>query len=225
MAKILVVEDEPQLVKKIRDWLQLDRYVVETVSDGNEALGLLETYEYDAVVLDWMLPGLEGIEVLKRYRAGGGKCPIIMLTGKGEVDQKALGLDSGADDYLTKPFSPKELSARVRALLRRPLDFTGNKLTAGDLVFETASRRLFKDGKEIELLAMEVALLEFFMKHPNQVFSHDAILDRVWKSDSFTSTEVVRTYVKTLRRKIDTSGRESKIRTVFGMGYRFEPDA
>ncbi len=224
MAKILLVEDDPQLVKKIKDWLVHEKYVVEAVQDGDQALGLLETYEYDIVVLDWQLPGMEGIDVLRKYRAGGGKCPIIMLTGKSEIEEKETGFDSGADDYLTKPFAPKELSARIRALLRRPAEYVGNKLTAGNLVLETDTRRLYKDGKEVELLAMEMALLEFFMKHPNQVFSHDAILDRVWKSDSFTSTEVVRTYVKTLRRKIDVEGKESKIRTVFGVGYRFEPE-
>jgi two-component system OmpR family response regulator len=223
MAKILVVEDEALLARKVKDWLVHEKYIVELVANGEDALGLLETYEYDAVVLDWMLPGLSGLEVLKRFRAGGGTTPIIMLTGLAEIEEKEIGLDTGADDYLTKPFAPKELSARIRALLRRPREFTGNQLIAGNLVFEVEANRVLKDGEEIQLLPLERALLEFFMRHPNQVFNQEAILDRVWKSDTFSSTDVVRTYVKTLRRKIDTQGQESKIRTVFGVGYKFEP--
>lgn len=225
MAKILVVEDELDLRKKLKDCLRQEKFVVEVAECGEEALGLLEAYRYDVLVLDWMLPGISGIELLRHYRRGGGTSPVLMLTGRASNDDRAKGLDDGADDYLTKPFAPKEFIARVKALLRRPVDYAGNSLKAADLELDLQAGRLFKQGKEIELLPMEMALLEFFMRHPNSLFSQDAILERVWNAEANVSREVVRTYVKTLRRKIDRPGEESIIRTVYGLGYRFEPGA
>src|SRR5579862_8845637 len=134
MAKILLVEDDLDLISRITKWLSLERHSVEAASNGQEALDLLRDVKYDLIILDWHLPGLSGIEVCKYYRSAGGKAPVLMLTGKTDIADKEAGLDAGADDYLTKPFNPRELSARLRALARRPAETLDDKLTAGDLV-------------------------------------------------------------------------------------------
>ena len=222
MSKILIVEDEVYLSSAISDWLKRDNHVVETIENGRDALDHLRVYKYDLIILDWMLPGLEGVEVCRQFRADSGKTPILMLTARDTIDDKAGGLDAGADDYLTKPFHLKELSARVRALVRRPQEISSNVLKFGNLLLDPAAGRLTKDGHEVHLLPREFNLLEFFMRHPNQLFSADAILDRVWTSDTLASTDSVRTHIKTLRRKIDTDGQPTRITNLQGKGYRFE---
>lgn len=223
MAKILIVEDEPDLAEPVRAYLTHDHHLVEVVSDGNEALERLRFYKYDLIIMDWMLPGMHGVEVCKHFRASGGTTPILMLTSRKQVNDKITGLDSGADDYLTKPFDVQEIAARVRALLRRPQAVTSNVLTARNLVLETSTFRVTRDGAEISLLPKEFALLEFFMRHPNQVFSAEALLDRVWSSESEASPETIRTYIKRLRQKIDIKGeKNSIISTVHGVGYKLD---
>lgn len=223
MAKILIVEDDPELSGVLQDWLVSEHHVVDTVDDGTEADQLLRHYAFDLVVLDWDLPGMLGVEVCRQFRSRGGSTPILMLTGKGEIKDKTTGLDAGADDYLTKPFHPDELSARVRALLRRPAPVTAtNELKAGDLVLEPGTYRVMRAGKDIRLLPKEFALLEFLMRHPNVVFSAEALIDRVWSSDSDASPDTVRTNIKRLRQKIDTEGQRPMIATVHGVGYKLE---
>lgn len=222
MAKILVVEDDRDLAERVRSWLEAERHMAEVANDGTLAMEHLDTFTYDVVILDWDLPGMSGIDVCRRFRAQGGSTPIIMLTGKDKVTDKEVGLDSGADDYLTKPFHVKELSARIRALMRRPSAVTGPTLKIADLELDPTAHRATKAGKDIELLPKEFALLEFFMRHPNQLFSPEALLDRVWHSDSESTIETVYTYIKRLRSKIDVDKKNSLIKTVYGLGYRLE---
>ena len=223
MAKILIVEDDSHLLSDVVDWLEFEQHTVESVGDGKEADERLKFYKYDLVVLDWELPSMHGIEVCKRYRAGGGLTPILMLTGKGHINEKEQGLDAGADDYLTKPFHLKELSARIRALLRRPATMTGAVLEVAGLKLDTNTKKLAKNDREISLTPKEYALLEFFMKHPNEVFSQEALLERVWSSESESSVFSVYTAVKSLRKKIsDGDEKKCALATVHGLGYRLE---
>jgi DNA-binding response OmpR family regulator len=223
MAKILIVEDEPDLAEPVRAYLTHEHHLVEVVDDGLEALERLRFYKYDLIILDWMLPGMHGVEVCKNFRQSGGTTPILMLTSRKQTNDKITGLDAGADDYLTKPFDVQEISARVRALLRRPQAVTSNVLTARNIILETSTFRVTRDGTEISLLPKEFALLEFFMRHPNQVFSAEALLDRVWSSESEASPETIRTYIKRLRQKIDIKGeKNSIIATVHGVGYKLD---
>lgn len=222
MAKILLVEDEPDLSELVGEWLKAEHHVVEIVANGEDAVDRLRFYKYDIVILDWMLPQKSGIEVCKQYRSTGGTTPILLLTAKKHVDEKEAGLDAGADDYLTKPFEMKELSARIRALLRRPQAFSGSKLQVGDLSLEPNTFKVMRGQDEINLLPKEFALLEFLMRHPNQVFSAEALLDRVWSSDSEASPETIRTYIKRLRKKIDVDGQASILSTVHGVGYKLD---
>lgn len=224
MAKIVVVEDDRDLVTLIKGILSIERHTVESVHNGHEAVTVLQMYPYDLVILDWMLPGKAGTEICQEYRARGGTAPILMLTAKSTIEDKETGLDSGADDYLTKPFHPKELTARVRALLRRPQAVVNKTLKIGDVEVDSNQVKVMKSGKEIHLLPKEFALLELFLRYPTQVFSAEALLDRVWASDSSASLDTVRTYIKTLRKKIDPEGKVSYIRTVHGIGYSLNSD-
>ncbi len=223
MSKLLFVEDDRSLSDVVLDLLKSERYLVEHVDTGKEAMDRLRFYEYDAVILDWQLPDVPGLDVLKNFRAAGGKTPVLMLTGKREVDDKTTGLDAGADDYLTKPFHVKELSARLRALLRRPAAMVGETLAARDIVLDPKTHRVSRGGQEIGLLPKEFALLEFFMRHPNEVFTADALLARVWETDSEASSGTIRININRLRNKIDREGEPPLITTVYGVGYRFDP--
>lgn len=220
MAKVLLVEDDATLAHNVVEWLKLEHYVVEWVADGTEALDRLKFYKFDLIILDWMIPGVTGVEVCKQFRTHGGTTPILMLTGKNNIAEKELGLDSGSDDYLTKPFNLKELSARLRALLRRQPALSGNKLNCGSLELDLQDHNVMKNGKQVHLVPKEYSLLEFFMRHPNQVFSSEALLDRVWNSSSDVSPESIRTYVARLRSKIDDENAESMIENVHGVGYK-----
>lgn len=220
MAKILVVDDDKLLADLVSDSLSAEHYTTECAYNGEDARILLKSYHYDVIVLDWGLPGVTGVELCKEYRFGGGTTPILMLTGKDTIDDKEQGLDSGADDYLTKPFHLKELSARVRALLRRSASISGNVLEVRDLVLDPTAHKLTRNGAEIQLHPKEFALLEHLMRHPNQVFSAQNLLDRVWTSESNVGPETVRTCVKRLRQKIDIDGQESMLENIYGVGYK-----
>lgn len=222
MAKILLVEDDLDLAKLVKSTLAIEHHQVEWASDGFEAKGKLKLFGYDLIILDWQLPKATGVEICKQYRQDGGITPILMLTSKSSSLEKEEGLDAGSDDYLTKPFDTRELLARVRALLRRPPSLAGTQLKAQGLVLDTASSLVTLNGETLHLSPKEYALLEFFMRHPNQVFSADALLQRVWTSDSLASLDTVRTYIKTLRKKIDSTD-TSLLRTVHSVGYVFEP--
>lgn len=223
MAKVLIVEDDKQLSALVVDWLTGEKYTTEAVFKGTDGLERLKFYKYDVVILDWDLPGLSGVEVCRQFRDEGGTTPILMLTGKKEITEKAEGLDSGADDYLTKPFDVIELSARLRALLRRTNNVTKTVLTAGNLTLDPTSRKVTVCGNEVDLQPKEYSLLEFLLRHPNQPFNAEAIMDRVWTASSDAAPDTVRLHVMRLRNKIDEEGKESIIRTIHRVGYMLVP--
>lgn len=222
MAKILLIEDDKTLSAMILDWLKLENHVVDAVENGLDAFDQIKHYEYDVAIIDWDLPGKSGLDICKEYRAGGGMMRVLMLTGKGKIDEKERGLDAGADDYLTKPFDMKELSARLRALLRRPHVAQKNILKAGSIELDTITRRVTRDGEPVELVPKEFQLLEFFMRHPNQLFSSEALLNRVWSSESDATIEALKSCLKRLRKKIDSENGESVLKNIHGVGYKLE---
>lgn len=223
MAKILLVEDDIPLGEAVVDSLSRN-YIVEFVHTGKEAADRLKLYSYDLVILDWGLPDeLKGIDVCRMYRAQGGTCPILMLTGRDTIVDKETGLDCGADDYLTKPFDIRELEARVRARLRRPANLSPDEIVAGSLRLDVKQMVVTKNGETIDLIPKEYKLLEFFIKHQNELFTAEALLDRLWSSESDTSPDIIRVYVTRLRKKIDDPGHPSMISTKRNGGYMFKP--
>ncbi len=216
--RILVVDDDPEIVSFIRRGLAYEGYTVDTAADGKEALTKARDREPDLVVLDIMMPGINGIEVTKRLR-GGGDVPILMLTAKGTVADKVTGFESGADDYLVKPFAFDELLARVRALLRRHQPKEGEILRFSDLTLDTATREVRRRNKVIELTTQEYNLLELFMRHPRQVLTRGLIYERVWGFDFEGSSNVMEVYVRYLRSKLEDGGRPRLIHSVRGVGY------
>ncbi len=222
MPKILVVEDNTELADNIHEWLSMEQHNVDVCGDGVQALAFLEAYEYDVIVLDWALPQLSGIDVCKQFRSSGGVTPILMLTGRRTVDDKEAGLDAGADDYLTKPFELRELSARIRSLMRRAQAAPVEVLRFVYIVLDKQAKRVTKDGQELKLMPKDFAILELLMTYPQKVFSPEALLDRIWPSDSEASADVVRKHINRLRNLIDTPGEPSLIRTVHGVGYGLE---
>jgi len=224
MAKILVVDDDKLLTKLIRQNLERERYLVDEAYDGPEALDLLKEFRYDLVILDWELPSTSGIEVLKHFRSQGGTIPVLILTGsKISVENKETGLDTGADDYLLKPFEPKELSARVRALLRRPTSIRPEVLRCGHIELDTTHGKVFKKGAEVKLTKIEYVLFEFFMKHPHQIFTVDDLIDSVWKSEAAIERGAVRVCISRIRNKLEDAGQPPLIENQYGLGYRLEP--
>jgi len=206
----------------MEDWLGEDGYQVELVDNGAAAQERLGKQPYDVLIVDWGLPDIAGTDLCKQYRDGGGSASILMLTGRGAITDKEEGLDAGADDYLTKPFHPRELSARLRALLRRPRELRDNILQAADITLDPGAARVTRAGKEVNLLPKEFALLEFLMRNPNQVFAADVLLDKVWSKESENSPDTVRVHITKLRSKIDKEGEPSIIRTVHRVGYKLE---
>lgn len=223
MAKVLLIEDNEDLTTMIADWLGHEHYQVEVAHTGNDGMDKLRHYAYDLIILDWDLPQMSGLEICKAFRATGKPTPILMLTGKGDVVDREAGLDAGADDYLPKPFHMRELSARLRALLRRPSGMVDNVLKVRDIELNPRTFVVTKGGDTLNLLPLEFALLEFLMRHQGQVFTPEAILDRVWKSQSDSSPEALRTCMMRLRRKLGSTKDDSVIRTVHGVGYKLQP--
>jgi len=216
--RILVVDDDPEIVSFIKRGLIYEGYSVDTAVDGTEALTKARDKEPDLVILDIMMPGIDGVEVSKRLRQASD-VPILMLTAKGTVADRVEGLDSGADDYLVKPFAFDELLARVRALLRRRQPREGEVLRFSDLSLDTATREVRRGNEIIELTAQEFDLLELLMRHPRQVLIRDRIYERVWGYDFGGESNVIEVYVSYLRSKLEASGRPRLIHTVRGVGY------
>ncbi len=216
--RILVVDDDPEIVSFVKRGLAYEGFTVDSAGDGTEALIKAREREPDLIVLDIMMPGLDGIEVSKRLRQGSD-VPILLLTAKGAVTDKVAGLESGADDYLVKPFAFDELLARVRALLRRRQPKEGETLLFSDLSLDTATRQVKRGNETIELTAQEFNLLELFMRHPRQVLKRDLIYDKVWGYDFEGYSNVIEVYVRYLRTKLEVGGRHRLIHTVRGVGY------
>lgn len=222
MSKILLVEDDDLVLEAIADTLETNNFVVEKVRDGQEAADRLKLYSYDLAILDIGLPKINGFDVCRNHRAAGGITPILMLTGKSEIEDRVSGLDAGADDYLPKPFHMRELVARVRSLLRRPAGLLGDVLSVRGITLNPSMGKASRDGVEIDLLAKELALMEFLMRHKDQIFSVDDLLDKVWHSESESSEDAVRQCVTRVRKKLDVDGKPSIITTVKGLGYKID---
>ncbi len=221
---ILVVEDEQRLARLIQRVLTEERHVVDVAFDGDSGLHLAAGGTYDLLILDLMLPGRDGLEVCRELRAAKVPTAILMLTARGALEDRVAGLRLGADDYLVKPFAMEELLARVAALLRRgraPTELT--QLRVGDLTLDIPRREAMRNGRIIELTAKEFALLEFLMRHPDQVLTRAQILEHVWRYDSENLSNVVDIYIHYLREKIDRGFPHPLIRTMRGVGYRISP--
>jgi two-component system response regulator MprA len=222
--RILIIEDDEGIVKILKRSLIYEGYQVDSAADGESGLNQAHNLHPDLVILDWMLPGIDGLEVCQRLRAGGG-LPILMLTAKDALDDRVLGLDSGADDYLVKPFELDELLARIRALLRRTMPERAVTMTFQDLILDTSTRQATRFGRVISLTAKEYDLLELFLRHPRQVLTRDMIFDRVWGYDFGGESNVLDVYIRYLRQKLESSGEARLLHTARGVGYvlREEP--
>jgi two-component system response regulator MprA len=217
-SKILVVDDDPEIVSFLRRGLTFEGYGVDTAADGVEALSKIKAKAPDLVLLDVMMPGIDGTEVSKRLRQVSD-IPILMLTAKDTVADRVAGLDSGADDYLVKPFAFDELLARVRALLRRSRPAEKEVLNFSDLTLDTSSREVRRGGEVVELSPQEFSLLELFMRNPGQVLKREQIYEKVWGYDFEGESNVIEVYVRYLRAKLETEGGLKYIHTVRGVGY------
>ena len=223
MPRILIVEDDADLRKQLQKLLESESYIVDAAQDGAIGLAMLEQYQYDVVVMDWNLPVMEGPEIVKEYRKGGGVTPIIMLTAEVLINNKETGFEAGVDDYLTKPFNPRELSMRLKALLRRAPSVPTNILTVADLTLDVDSHSAEFAGKPLKLQRLEFCLLEFFMRNVGKIFTVETLLERVWPADSEASSETVRGYIKTLRKKMNDISEKPSIRNLHGQGYKLDP--
>ena len=217
---ILVVDDEPAVRDSLRRALELEGYEVELASDGEEALGLLSgDREPEAVILDILMPGIDGLEGCRRLRKSGNTLPVLMLTARAEVDSRVAGLDAGADDYLPKPFALAELLARLRALLRRVTTESTDVLRFADLELDPGTREVGRGGRPIELTRTEFSLLELFLRNPRQVLTRSVIFERVWGFDFGPTSNSLDVYIGYLRRKTEDGGAPRLIHTVRGVGY------
>jgi DNA-binding response OmpR family regulator len=227
MTKILLVDDDQKLTRALDDWLTAEEHQLEILADGQAGLERALKGDFEVLILDWNVPSLAGVDLCKQYKETGGKAKVIMLTGKSSIHDRVTGLDAGADDYLTKPFNPEELSARVRALTRRAVaeqkSVTDAAIDCGYLHLDPKSKELLKNGSPVTLKAKEFSLVEFFMRNPNEVFSANELLDRVWSQDSEVSTDTIRVYITRIREKIDRDKENSVIKTVHAVGYKFVP--
>src|SRR5919201_5117139 len=223
--RVLIVEDESELAGLLRRGFRNEGIAVDLADTGEDALWMAEATDYDAIVLDLMLPGIDGFAVCRRLRDEGVRSPVLMLTARDAVRDRVAGLDGGADDYLTKPFSYAELLARLRALVRRRPTERAPELRAGDLVLDPARRRVRRGDVDVKLSAREFAMLETFMRHPGDVLSRFDLLEHVWEGGYENRSNIVDSYVRFLRGKIDRPFGTDSIETVRGAGYRLREDA
>ncbi len=223
MAKILVVDDEIHILELLKFNLEISGYEVICLDDGNEGLEFLQKEKPDLVLLDWMLPNISGIEILKKIRENReiSKLPVIMLTAKNMEDDKIEGLDKGADDYITKPFSVKELKARIKTVLRRYKASEGNCISAGNIDLYPEKREVYKAGKKIDLTLKEFELLRLLIENRGKVLTREELLDKVWGYEFFGETRTVDVHIRYLRKKLDSGETEEKcIETIRGVGYK-----
>ncbi len=223
--RVLIVEDEQRIAAFLERGLKEEGWAVDVVHNGDDALDWAAAAEYDVIVLDVLLPGRDGFTVCRELRARGAQTPVLMLTARDAVDDRVTGLDSGADDYLVKPFAFKELLARLRALTRRQGDSRSTELRVGDLTLDTLTRTARRGDKRIELTAKEYSLLEYLMRHPGRLLSRTQIAEHVWNFDFYSESNVVDVYIRYLRRKIDEGFDQKLIRTVRGAGYKISDEA
>lgn len=218
-AHILVVEDETKLARFIELELSYEGYQITVANDGLAGLTAARDSNPDLIILDWMMPGLSGLEVCRRLRATGSKTPVILLTAKDDISDRVAGLDAGADDYVTKPFSIEELLARVRAHLRRTQEEDPDRLQFEDLSLNRKTREVFRGDRAIDLTAKEFDLLEYLISNPRQVITRDRILEKVWGYDFMGDSNIIEVYVRYLRLKLEAENEKRLIQTVRGVGY------
>ena len=221
--RILLVDDEEELAQPLQRILTNQGYVVDSANSGDRGWELAQTGDYDLLILDWMMPEKSGVEICNELRQKGDNTPVLILTAKDTLDDRVMGLDSGADDYLVKPFELRELLARVRALLRRiPIASEPNRLSYRDLELDRDNQVVYREQIAIALTEREYQLLEYFMFHPNQLLSHEQISQHLWKEgEDVPTSNALAAQIKLLRRKIDRDRPISLINTVYGKGYRF----
>lgn len=222
--RVLLVEDEPGIAQFVRQGLVEAGYAVDVAPDGRSGWDYACAAEYDVIVLDIMLPELDGLQLLRQLRSEKIKAPVLLLTARDGIDDRVKGLDAGADDYLAKPFAFTELLARLRALLRRPPLQGEPILRVADLEMDVANREVCRNGKRIDLSPREFTLLEYFMRHPRQVLTRDQITEHIWNFDFYGDSNVVDVYVGYLRRKIDRGFDPQLLHTVRGVGYRLSAE-
>ena len=215
--RVLVIEDEPKMADLLKRGLEEEGFQADVAYDGDNGLRAGKENKFDLIILDVTLPGLDGFAVARELRAANVKTPILMLTARDSTEMKVQGLDSGADDYVTKPFAFAELLARIRALLRRAEDVT--KLQIGDLVLDLIQRKVTRGGEEVQLTGKEFNLLEFFMRHPDKILSREMLSEKVWHETFDALTNVIDVYINYLRNKIDRNREPKLIHTIRGTGY------
>ena len=223
--RLLVVEDERGIASALRQGLGESGYAVDLARDGIEARDYALATSYDVILLDILLPKLDGLALLRDLRKRGMTTPILLLTARDAIDDRVAGLDAGADDYLVKPFSFSELLARIRALLRRPVLQTANKLASGGICMDLGARTVTRGAQTIVLTPREFAVLEYLLRHPGQALSRSQIAERVWSWEFHGETNIVDVYIGYLRRKLDEGGAPSVIETLRGYGYRLKDEA
>ncbi|MEB3360244.1 MAG: response regulator transcription factor [Synechococcales bacterium] len=222
--RILLIEDDERIVDALAEELTDQHYVVETALDGTEGWELIEAFPYDLILLDIMLPGISGIQLCQKLRSAHHTTPVLMLTARDTIDDRVIGLDAGADDYLVKPFDLKELSARIRALLRRGAAVTPPVLTWEDLTLDPSTCEVIYRGQPLMLSPKEYSLLEFFLRHNRQVFSRAQLLEGLWAFEHLPEEATVKAHIRSLRQKLKAAGVPDLIETVYGLGYRLRPD-
>ena len=222
LPRILLVEDESALADMVADALNREHFETELCEDGERGFALLRSGQFDLAILDWNLPGMTGVEICERARKEGATIPILMLTNRSTSADKEQGLDTGADDYLTKPFDIRELVVRIKTLLRRPKTFNSKLLRCGNISIDLEKAQVFKSEQLIEVMPAEYALLEFLMRNQGKPFSAEELLTHVWKADSEVTISAVTTCIKRLRDKIDSKERNSILKNVHGIGYLVE---
>ncbi len=225
VMRVLVIEDELKMADLIKRGLEEEGLEVETAYDGETGIAAAKSGNHDMIILDLGLPGLDGLEIARELREGGFDMPILVLTAQDSTEMKVKGLDTGADDYLTKPFAFAELLARIRALLRRTNTEDTTKIQAGDLVLNLINRRASRAGNEVQLTNKEFSLLEYFMRHPDEILSRETLSEKVWEETFDTLTNVIDVYINYLRNKIDRNYEPKLIHTVRGIGYMFKSPA
>ena len=222
--RILIVEDEENLAISLKMGLEKNGYAADYITDGEVAMHRMELFRnnYDIIILDLMLPKVNGFEICTKARSLGITVPILVLTARDSVDDKIAALDAGADDYMVKPFSFEELLARVRAILRRPDDTLPNKLKIGDILLDPSTRKVFLKNRDVFMTLKEFSILEYLMRHPNQVLNREQILDHIWDFNFDSFSNVIDVHIKNIRKKINDGQNKTTLETVRGVGYRLK---
>ncbi len=219
MNSVLIIEDDPLIYVATKDWLVVDGYETEVATSGEAALVRLNERSFDLLLVDVVLPGINGFEVCAQYRKAGGQARILIVSGRKSIDDKLQGLEAGADDYIAKPFDVREVAARFKVLMRRALLKPENRISFEDVELDIAAHKAYREGKELLLGPLEFSLLELMLRSPNQLFTAEDLLKSIWKGKG--SIDSVRTSIKTLRKRLEMPGQPQYIKTIHGLGYSF----